>query len=299
MSSTSLALIYNPAAGRGRAARKLASVCKVFDRLGIAYGVEASTAPGDIEARARRHADDGAARIVVMGGDGSIHEAVNGVMASNGGAALGVIPAGSGNDFAKANAIPAHATDAAELLADRLASDTPLRQVDLGCMNGRYFANGAGMGFDAKVSAIANSIRFPLGDAVYLLAVVRGLISGVITPQLRMECDDETLEGQFTLANFSNGQWVGSVFPIAPMAKNNDGLLDLVYVDALSRSRILRLLPKLLKGKHMSEPEAHHLTITTCRVEAESPIPSHLDGENQAPQTLFEIEVVPGALTLL
>ncbi len=299
MTSAPLALIYNPAAGRGRAARKLAPVCEVFDRLGIAYSAEASTAPGDVEARARRHANDGAARIVVMGGDGSIYEAVNGVMASGSGAALGVIPAGSGNDFAKANAIPAHATDAAELLADRLASDTPLRQIDLGCMNGRYFANGAGIGFDAKVSAIANSIQFPLGDAVYLLAVARGLISGVITPHLRMECDEHTFEGQFTLANFSNGQWVGSVFPIAPMAKNNDGLLDLVYVDALSRARVLRLLPKLLKGKHMSEPEAHHQAFTSCRVQANSPIPSHLDGEDQALQTQFDIEVVPGALTLL
>jgi diacylglycerol kinase (ATP) len=271
----------------------------MFDRLGVAYAAEASSAPGDIEARVRRLADDGATRIVVMGGDGSVHEAVNGLMASGSGAALGVIPAGTGNDFAKANAIPAHANDAAELMADRLASDTPLREIDLGRLNGRYFANGAGIGFDAKVSAIASSIRWPLGDAVYLLAVARGLVSGVITPHMRVECDDDTFEGQFTLANFSNGQWVGGMFPIAPMAKNNDGLLDLVYVDALSRARILQILPKLLKGKHMDEPEAHHLAVTSCRIHADSPIPAHLDGENLAPQTEFEIEVVPGALTLL
>ena len=228
-----------------------------------------------------------------------MHEAVNGLLAVGSDAALGVIPVGTGNDFAKANAIPEYAKDAAELLADRLSGNTPARKVDVGRLNGRYFANGAGIGFDAKVSAIASASKLPIGDLVYLYAAMRGLLAGVATPHMTISFDEQCIEGRFTLANFSNGQWVGGLFPIAPMARNNDGLLDLVYAEALSRTRILRLVPKLLKGAHMAEPEVHHAGITSCHVRAASPVPAHLDGENLPPQTEFEIDLLSGVLNLI
>ncbi|WP_197493310.1 diacylglycerol/lipid kinase family protein [Woeseia oceani] len=295
----SVPLIFNPVAGRGRAVRQMASVHDELKRLGVPVTMESSTAPGHIEKRVRQLAEAGHRAVIVAGGDGSIHEAVNGLLACDSKTALGVIPLGTGNDFAKANAIPEHANDAAELLADRLSGETPTRTVDVGRLNGRYFANGAGIGFDAKVSAIAASIRLPIGDLVYLLAVMRGLISGVATPHMKITFDDQCIEGRFTLANFSNGQWVGGMFPIAPMARINDGLLDLVYAEALSRRRILRLVPTLLKGEHMREAEVHHVPITSCHVHASSAVPAHLDGENLPPQTDFEIDLLPGALNLI
>ncbi|MEQ8205193.1 MAG: diacylglycerol kinase family lipid kinase [Woeseia sp.] len=292
-------LIFNPAAGRGRAVRQMASVHDELKRLGVRVTMESSTGPGHIEKRVQQLADAGHRSVIVAGGDGSVHEAVNGLLGSNSDTALGVIPLGTGNDFAKANAIPEHAQDAAELLADRLSGETPIRKVDVGRVNGRYFANGAGIGFDAKVSAIASTIRLPIGDLVYLLAVMRGLVSGVATPHMKITFDDRCIEGRFTLANFSNGQWVGGMFPIAPMAKINDGLLDLVYAEALSRRRILQLVPTLLKGEHMSEAEVHHAEITSCHVQASSPVPVHLDGENLPPQTDFEIDLLSGVLNLI
>ncbi|MDZ7642848.1 MAG: diacylglycerol kinase family protein [Woeseiaceae bacterium] len=292
-------LVYNPAAGRGRGARRMERLAAEFERTGIAFEPVASAAPGDVEAKVLAACDAGHERIIMAGGDGSVHEAVNGLMQAPSPAALGVIPTGTGNDFAKACAIPLHLEAAAALLADRLISGTPPRAIDVGCMNGRYFANGAGIGFDAKISAIARSIRWPLGNLVYLLAVVRGLVSGVTTPRMRIECNGTVIDGELTLANISNGPWVGGLFEIAPMALNDDGLLDLVHADAFTRRRILRLLPKLLDGRHIGEAGVHHATVSTVRVRADAPLPAHLDGEVLAPQTEFDIRVLPGALQLL
>lgn len=294
-----LTLVYNPAAGRGTAARRLRPAKAVFARDGFELAVEASDAPGDIEARVRALCDAGHERVLVAGGDGTVHEAVNGILSSSRPAALGVVPLGTGNDFAKACAIPLHAEQAATLLADRIASDVAPRQVDVGRLNGRYFANGAGIGFDARVSSIASSIRLPLGQVVYLVAVLRALVAGVNTPPMTLEFDGNRVEGRFTLANFSNGAWVGGMFPIAPGARNDDGELDLVYVPALTRRQVMKLLPQLLDGRHLEDPGVIHERVTHCRVTAAAPTYAHLDGENLPLQREFEIEILPAALTLI
>ena len=105
-------------------------------------------------------------------------------------------------------------------------------------MNDRYFANGAGIGFDAKINRLARRYRLPIGDFVYLLAVFEGVFDGVITPSVRMRFDDREIEGSVTLANISNGPWVGGMFHIAPGARNDDGRFDLVYADPVSRWRV-------------------------------------------------------------
>ncbi|MEQ9562526.1 MAG: diacylglycerol kinase family lipid kinase, partial [Woeseiaceae bacterium] len=241
----------------------------------------------------------GASRIIVAGGDGSIHEAVNGILRSESRPALGVIPIGTGNDFAKASDIPLHWEDAAILLAERIVAAATPREIDVGRMNQRFFANGAGVGFDAKVTGIAKSIRLPVGDIVYLLAVVQAMWDGVITPGLTIRYNNIVKHGPMTLANVSNGPWVGGMFLIAPDAKNDDGQLNLVVADPVSRMRILQLLPKLMNGTHIGQPEITADRILVCEIESSSPVPSHLDGEVQPLQSLFEIEILPGALRLL
>ena len=241
----------------------------------------------------------GAEKIIVAGGDGSIHEAVNGILRSGRTVELGVIPIGTGNDFAKTCSIPVGWSEAATELAGRIRNKTPARAIDAGRMNGRFFANGAGIGFDAKVTSIARDIRWQIGDFVYLVAIFKAMIDGVMTPQVTMKFAGRTVEGPITLANISNGAWVGGMFHIAPMARNDDGELDLVFIGEVSRLRIFALLPKLLLGSHIEQPDITHSRITRCEVIASAPIPSHLDGEVQPLQTSFEIEVLKGALHLM
>ena len=292
-------LFINPAAGRGRAKRHAESICRLLADSGVACEEIHSTAVSDIEYKVFAAASAGADRIIVAGGDGSVHEAVNGILRSASQTALGVIPLGTGNDFAKACSIPLHWEDATRLLADRIGSDMPWRYIDAGRMNDRYFANGAGIGFDAKINHIARSNRLPLGDLVYLIAVFQGVWDGVITPSVRMQYDSAEYDGSVTLVEVCNGPSVGGMFQIAPMAKNDDEFLDLVFVEPVGRLRIFSLLPKLVKGSHINAPEVTCARVNSVRLIADGPIPSHLDGEVQALQTEFQIEILKRSLALL
>lgn len=299
MTSEHIPLFLNPAAGRGRAGKTRPALTALLAKNEIAHSVIESRGPGDLERQVRDAVANGASRVLVVGGDGSVHEAVNGILLSGRTAELGVIPIGTGNDFAKACTIPLHWEDAAALLIDRLKSGMSARTIDVGRMNGRYFANGAGIGFDARVTAISRNIRLPVGDLVYLLAVLKGLVEGLTTPELELRCKNVAVSGPVTLVNISNGPWVGGMFRIAPQAVNDDGELDLVIVSPVSRIRIIRLLPKLMNGTHVGQPEMSSYRIANCEIVAAAPLPSHLDGELQPPQTRFHIEILPGALPLL
>ena len=166
-------------------------------------------------------------------------------------------------------------------------------------MNDRYFANGVGIGFDAKVNRIARKYRWPIGDLVYLFAVVEGMWDGVITPNVVMRFGDEQYRGRITLANVSNGAWVGGMFYIAPMAEIDDGRLDLVYADPVTRLRILKLLPSLIWGTHIDEPDVHFHSVDSFELVADEPIPCHLDGEVQPLQTSFKVTLLRSALRVL
>ena len=299
MTAVPVSLFINPAAGRGRTNRRLARIKEIFDAAGVVTTPTASRSVGDLEQLVMAQVDAGSSRIVVAGGDGSIHEAVNGIMRARSPAALGVIPSGTGNDFAKACSIPLDWEQATRLLADRLAANVISLRIDLGRMNDRYFANGAGIGFDAKVTQIARSYRWPIGDLVYLIAIFRGMIDGIASPDISITADDSRWQGPVTLVNVCNGPWIGGMFHIAPMADNSDGRLELLIADPVSRVRILSLLPKLMRGQHLHEPELRHMSVRRLRIEASGPVPSHLDGEVQPLAQTFEIDILPGALRLL
>lgn len=299
MTASNPALFLNPIAGRGRAKRRLPRILELMEAAGIHAVVHQSVSVGDLENQVREAVRAGATQLIVAGGDGSIHEAVNGIMAAGGEAALGVVPVGTGNDFAKAAGIPLDWEAATTLLARRIADDARPRRIDLGRMNDRWFANGAGIGLDAKVTQIARSYRWPVGDLVYLAAIFHAMVDGIATPEILIETEQLQWDGPLTLANVSNGPWVGGMFHIAPMANNEDGMLELLIAAPVTRGRILQLLPKLMRGSHMDETEIVHASVNRVKVSASAAVPSHLDGEVQPLQSDFDIEVLPGALRLL
>jgi diacylglycerol kinase (ATP) len=299
MSNRPIPLIVNPAAGRGRAAKHASAITDILERNGVAVELTNSTAVGDLERRVFEHAQSDSGPIIIAGGDGSVHEAVNGILAAGTKTPLGVIPIGTGNDFAKACAIPLEWKMATKLLAGRIRDSVPVRYIDAGRVNGRFFANGVGIGFDAKVNRIARKYDWPIGDLVYLFAVLEGLWDGVITPSVTMRYAGKEFSGRVTLANISNGAWVGGMFYIAPMAENDDGHLDLVVALPVSRLRVLALLPKLIRGTHIKEPDIMSESIDEIEIIAEAPVPSHVDGETQEMQTTFRIEILRDALGML
>lgn len=299
MSSHPIHLFLNPTAGRGRAGKRQSRILELLHQADLDVDVHLSQFSGGMETEVLQQIEAGAERIVVAGGDGSIHEAVNGILRSGANVGLGIIPTGTGNDFAKACDIPLNWEHATSLLADRIAAGETPRKIDAGQFNDRFFANGAGVGFDAKVTRVAQSIRLPMGDLVYLLAIFRTMIGGIVGPKLVISADDFHWDGPLTLAEVSNGPWLGGMFHIAPMANSADSRLELMIAKPLSRRRILSLLPKLIKGTHLPEHDILHHGVTSLSISSAEPIPSHLDGEVQRLQSEIEIRVLPGALNLL
>ena len=298
MTRSAIPLFLNPTAGRGRAGKIAGRIGDLLSSCGVKTERIESTAVGDLEHRVRDHVavDDGP--IIVAGGDGSVHEAINGILSAGKRNPLGLIPIGTGNDFAKACAFSLDWQVATRALAGRLSAGR-FRAIDAGRMNDRFFANGAGIGFDAKINRIARKYRWPVGDLVYLFAVMEGMWDGVITPAVRMRYDDLEFSGRVTLANISNGPWVGGMFYIAPMAHNDDGMLDLIVAEPVSRARVLLLLPRLIRGTHVDAPQIACHRIRSLTLIADAPVPSHLDGEVQALQTDFSIDVLPDALQIV
>jgi len=300
MAVPTLHLLINPAAGRGRAGRRLARILALFQQAGLRPQVHVSTDTGDIESQARELTAEADTAIIAAGGDGTVHEVVNGILTAGAETPFGVVPVGTGNDFAKAAGVPLHWETAVQLLADRITSDTPPRRIDAGRINDRYFSNGAGIGFDAVVTRIARSYEWRIGDLVYLVAIFRALASGVASPRMTIRRGEEVLwDGPLTLANTANGPWLGGMFHIAPDAHAADGELNLVVAGPVKRRRILALLPKLVRGTHLDEDDVYQWAVTRATITADTPVESHLDGEVQAPQSSFDVEVLPGALRLL
>jgi len=287
MSRDCVSLIINPTAGRGRAGRRMDRICEILDLAGVTFDLYQSKAVRDLESQVNELVNAGARKIVVAGGDGTVHEAVNGIMRADGDAQLGLIPTGTGNDFAKACWIPLDWELATRQLADRLMADERFRCVDIGRMNDRYFANGAGIGFDAKVTRLAREYRWPIGDLVYLFSIFRCMVDGIETPHVTISASD------------SNGAWLGGMFHIAPEAVNNDGQLEMIIVDPVTRLRISSLIPKLVRGSHMQEAEITHASVRKLSIVAAETMPSHLDGEVGEPGKRFDIDILPDELELL
>lgn len=291
-----VALIVNPRAGHGAGARLGQAVAAELGRLGLPCVAQFTAMPGDAGALTGAALATGTATVVVAGGDGTFNEAANGfVGAAGAGQALGLVPLGTGNDFCKALGIPADWRAAcARIAAGRLKS------VDAGRCNGRVFVNGVGAGFDARVALEASRVRWVRGAPVYLVALAKALLLRHATPGARITHDGGTLEGPVTLVVTMNGTHFGGVFPIAPDASIDDGLLELLVAPALTRRGILRLLPYLLRGTHTTRPGITHLRTGRVRVEFDQPVVLQADGEILDTEAVrVDVTVEPGALRLL
>lgn len=290
------ALIINPAAGRGAGRRLAPAVSACLTELGVQIQSQHfSRAPGDVT---RQVTEQMAARrdaLIVVGGDGSVHEAVNGWMQAGGGAPLALVPVGTGNDFTK---MLGYGSDW-RAACRQIAQGAP-RQVDVARCNDFYFVNNLGIGFDACVAMAANQMQWLHTRVVYGVALLRTLCFNHATPQARVRHAAETLDTKITLIAVNNGCVEGGAFVLAPQAKIDDGVLDVVVARALSRFGILRLVPRVLRGSHIDHPAVHTFTTAKLTIESDEGLPVHADGEiRYRDARRLEIEVLPRRLTLL
>ncbi len=280
---STIALIVNPRAGRGASLRAVEPLKRILERRGTAYEMTMTRYPGDAIGLARDSLSD---LIVAVGGDGTINEVANGILGS--GKTLGIIPAGSGNDFVKSLAIPRHLERAVDTL---LAGRT--RDVDVGVVEieedagnaregpkktKRYFVNGIGIGFAASVAVRTTEIKYLGGTALYLLAVLQTL-GKYRSPEFTIRVDSMVRSSRHLLIAVGNGACSGGGFYLTPDARVDDGLFDVCLVDEASIPRILRLMPKVMRGAHRGEKEIDLLRGRNIRIENDFALPIHVDGE--------------------
>jgi diacylglycerol kinase (ATP) len=285
-----IALLTNPASGKGRGAR-------VRDRAlaGLrAKGLDVRNLLGRDAAEAlelaRQCVADGVDALVVCGGDGMVHFAVQALAGT--GTPLGIVPAGTGNDVARYFGIPRQDPDAA---VDRVASGRT-RTVDLAQSGDRYFVTVLAAGFDAAVNERANRMTWPRGQMRYNIATLAEL--RVFRPlPYTLELDDRQVSLEAMLVAVGNGPSFGGGLRITEGAVLDDGLLDVVVIKPITKPDLVRTYPKLFKGTHVHHPQYEHHVVRSVTVAAPG-IVAYADGERFGPLPLT-VECVPGALTVL
>jgi diacylglycerol kinase (ATP) len=293
-----IAVLANPTAGRGRHRGLLPAV---LDRLGVSgrpVRLLAATNSEEAEKACHRAVAEGVAAVVAIGGDGTVHQALQSVAGRAVG--FGVVPAGTGNDFATGTGVPEDPFMAAEAIAAAIR-DGRDRPVDLARMTGpegevRWYGVVLAAGFDAIVNERANRMRWPRGPRRYDLAIA--LETARLRPrfyQLELDGADHSFAG--VLVAVGNCPSYGGGLRICPDADPADGLLDVVTAAPLGRIALARLKPRLRRGTHVTDPLVAAFRARQVRINAEEII-GYADGERIGPLPLV-VDCVPGAVRLL
>jgi diacylglycerol kinase (ATP) len=300
--SDHISVILNPAASGGRGNRIQPKLEIGLKERGLSFTLHRTESPGHARVLAKKAAADGVGALLVVGGDGTLHEAVNGMLGCDSPPPLGVIPVGTGNDFYR-------------MVSHSRALDTALDTIQAGCVRhfdvGRvrfgdqesFFVNLLGMGVDVEVLRKRKGFPWLTGLPQYLAAVVSALAS-FNPPGIRVaywegisEDDKKIVEDRTILMAVTVGPSVAGGFLLNPEASPYDGLLDLFFVEPLGMFKLARYIPKVIRGRHQGVPELLQRRIMKATVERQDgePFLFEMDGEvMEDPVSRLELEVCPG-----
>ena len=287
----------NPVSGKGRSRALAAQTGRLLTSAEVSNQVQYTSRPGDAEGLARKAVEEGSVGVLACGGDGTLHEVINGVMGHPlaSGVIVGIIPAGRCNDFAAAMDLPKTAEGVADLI---LVGDS--RQIDLGIAGHRYFATVATLGFDSAVSqyvADGHVPRMLSGTPAYVYAIFAQLLR-YKDAKVHLMGEGFDYSGRIFLTATANTPQYGGNMKIAPGAEPEDGMLDVCLVKSVSRREVVMMLPRVFNGGHLKNPAVSMHRVKRLQIETEAPMPIWADGERVA-ETPAEISVVPKALNLL
>jgi YegS/Rv2252/BmrU family lipid kinase len=289
-------VILNPAADRGRARRVKDPVARAFRERGWTIELVETERPGHGAQLARRAADGGARCVVAVGGDGAVHEVANGLLASGRDVPLGVVPVGSGNDFAKLVGVYRHspARAVARLVTARA------RAFDVGRLGDEYFVNSLGFGFGPAVVRLRNAMPHLSGFFSYLVPILRAFAT-FTPPRLEIATAEHAEAGYMMMVEVCNGTTAGGSYRFAPDADPADGLLDVCLVRRLALPRFLLAIPRVMRGTHTGMPEVTIFRARRMVIRSpDTPLCLHLDGELREPGgSECVVEIAAQRLTVL
>jgi diacylglycerol kinase (ATP) len=268
--------------------------------LGLAGDALISEQPGQLAALAEQAFEDGAKLLVVVGGDGSVNEVVNGVAGAQG-IEVAVIPRGTGWDFVRTYGIP---RDLDRAVAIALHGD--VREIDLGVVTYRswagaearsHFANVASAGISGAIAKRANEASKTLGGKISYYWATLAVFASWQTGEMRVSVDDEIREGKMIDVLVANGRYLGGGMMMLPEAEPDDGLFDVLLIGDVTKRDLAFTLPKSYRGKHLPHPRLEVLRGRVVTVDPEEPLPIEVDGE-QPGTTPARFEIVPRAVRL-
>ncbi len=293
-------LIYNPTAGPRDVRRALKRVRSYLRRRGWSVELRVTKKPGDATTLARAAAQTGCDVVVVAGGDGTVNEAVNGLVGTR--TALGVLPVGTGNMWAKQLGIPTYTLTNPLRLREAAAglAEGIIHLVDVGQANERYFLCWAGIGLDAQVTAEMEPRQRRtkrLGVLPYVVAAITVArdFQGVRT---RVSLDGDIVRGHTLLILVSNIQQYTGMLSVAREARMDDGLLDVFVFKGMGFQYAVRHLLKIVSRRHLQDPQVVHRQARRIEVWTEWAIPVQVDGDPIG-TTPITLKVVPRVLSVL
>ena len=302
--SRKVKIILNPMADMGNAWTVANDLRPIITEYGNADW-SGTVYPTHATELAKQAGEQGYDMVVAMGGDGTVHEVINGLMQipAKRRPILGVVPVGSGNDFAHSIGIPMQSDHA---LAHALNGEAST--VDIGLMtdeNGRqeYFDNTVGVGFDAVVTIRSHKLPVVRGFLMYLTAVIQTIILNHAPAKMQLEADGKSWEQTNLMVAVCNGPREGGGFMVAPDADNSDGVLNYMMISKCSRPMMFRLIPEVMNGTHGNFDLVKMGTCQKFSLDSERPVYIHTDGEiytsfgSNLHKLVFEI--LPGALRVV
>jgi diacylglycerol kinase (ATP) len=291
--SKSVIVLFNPVAGRQSPNIIRNKLDFVLSKSQNSIQV-IDTIPGKVAEQARKAAKE-ADIVVAAGGDGTLHAVIQGVVGTS--AAIGLIPLGTGNDFARTIGVPSDLSSAIEVLQRCDPLPTDLIRYQTATSEG-WLINIGGIGFDAAVAERINTgFRGLKGTTAYLAAVFRCLATYRAIP-VKATLDSKVREAPAMLCAVANARYYGGGMQVAPLARVDDGLLDVVMVQKVSKVEFLLQLPRVFKGTHLSHRCVFSDKSYRVTLETSTPMPVLADGEIVG-QTPVTFEVVPGAVKMI
>ena len=266
-----LLLLVNPSAGNGKSIDMLADVEQKFFEIGADVDIRITENIKQAKEIAFIASRRGYNRIIAMGGDGTVNAVAGGILGSD--STLAVIPSGTGNDFFKLLKIENKLENIC-----RAAAFNKAVELDAGIINDRPFFNMLGVGFDAEVAIEANKMKGNLGVLTYLSAVLK-VWKRFPVFDIRLRIDNLELEKQVMLVAVGIGRSTGGGFLLTPYALANDGKFDVCVVQRTNRRRIFSILPKVMKGTHVRQPETKIYRCRQVEISSKSALPIHYEGE--------------------
>jgi len=242
-----------------------------------------SARPGEITELAERAARAGARLVVVVGGDGTVNEAVNGLLRTDDPPELAVIARGTGDDFIRTHGIPSSVDPAIEVARSGVGRPVDAGRIEYRTLDGgwatHHFANVASVGMSGAVARRANATSKALGGRItFFYALTREFVVWRNT-EVTVEVDGETRRGRMHDVIVANGGYHGGAMKLAPDARPDDGVFDIVLIGDVSKLDFVTTAPKLYTGRHVGHPKVDVLRGATVRVDAPVPLPIEADGE--------------------